>query len=125
VSGGFFDKVYGLVCLIPPGRVATYGHIATLLGQPRAARTVGWALHSLSEEQARVVPWQRVIGARGRITHAGGGGGGGQQRRMLEDEGVEFGPHGSVDMERFGWRGPSLLELDRLLGAHAAAQARP
>jgi len=42
---GFFDRVYALVSLIPYGKVATYGQIARLLGVPRAARTVGWAMH--------------------------------------------------------------------------------
>ena len=48
MSAGFFERVYRLVGLIPPGKVATYGQIADLLAHPRAARTVGWALHSLS-----------------------------------------------------------------------------
>ncbi|MEE8217668.1 MAG: MGMT family protein, partial [Vicinamibacteria bacterium] len=44
---GFFDRVYDLVEQIPLGRVATYGQIATLLGVPRGARAVGWALRAL------------------------------------------------------------------------------
>ena len=62
----FFDKVYIVVRMIPRGRVASYGQIATYLGHPRAARTVGWALHGIPEGSD--VPWQRVINAKGRIT---------------------------------------------------------
>ena len=45
----FFQRVWDLVRQIPPGQVATYGQIAEILGSPRAARTVGWALHALPE----------------------------------------------------------------------------
>jgi methylated-DNA-protein-cysteine methyltransferase-like protein len=119
MSTGYFERVYRLVRLIPLGKVATYGQIAALLGQPRAARTVGWALHSLSPERAEVVPWQRVIGIGGRITHSGESGGAGLQHDLLEAEGIEFDSRGIVDMERFRWAGPDLLELDRILGAEA------
>jgi len=47
MSQTLFDKVYWVVQRIPPGKVATYGQIARLIGVPRGARTVGWALHSL------------------------------------------------------------------------------
>ncbi|MBC8447884.1 MAG: methylated-DNA--[protein]-cysteine S-methyltransferase [Chloroflexi bacterium] len=115
MSGGFFDRVYRLVCLIPPGKVATYGQIAALLGHPRAARTVGWALHSLSDEQARVVPWQRVIGAGGRITTSCETHSAQLQRQLLEEEGIEFDRRGDIDMARFQWPGPEWDELNALL----------
>jgi len=44
---GFFERVYRLVRQVPPGKVTSYGAIARMLGYPHAARTVGWALHSL------------------------------------------------------------------------------
>ena len=40
----FDESVYAAVRLIPRGRVATYGQIALLCGNPRASRAVGWAL---------------------------------------------------------------------------------
>jgi methylated-DNA-protein-cysteine methyltransferase-like protein len=98
----FFEQVYALVAHIPPGRVATYGQIARLLGQPHAARTVGWAMKGVSEEQD--VPWQRVINASGRISlrdpEAVA-----EQRRLLEAEGVVFSPDERVDLDRFVWDG--------------------
>ena len=84
-----------------------------MLGNPRAARTVGWALHSLPDGSD--VPWQRVINSQGRIStscleHAAD-----HQRALLEAEGVEFDERGYVDSALFGWEGLSWLEVDRLL----------
>ena len=57
-ENGFFERVYELVRAIPRGRVATYGQLARLLGLPRGARAVGWALRGLPRRQERSVPWQ-------------------------------------------------------------------
>ncbi|MBN1178700.1 MAG: MGMT family protein [Anaerolineae bacterium] len=97
---GFFDRVYHIVCQIPPGRVASFGTIARMLGRPRAARTVVWALHSLPEGSD--VPWHRVINSRGKIGAAGRAPWADLQRALLEDEGVVF-EDDTVDWERFGW----------------------
>ena len=40
----FQRAVYRLVEEIPRGRVATYGQLAAILGWPRAARAVGYAM---------------------------------------------------------------------------------
>lgn len=40
----FYEKIYEIVRQIPEGKVATYGQIAILAGNPRAART-GECLH--------------------------------------------------------------------------------
>ncbi|MBU0704131.1 MAG: MGMT family protein, partial [Chloroflexi bacterium] len=60
---GFFQQVYRLVRQVPPGKVTSYGAIARMLGNARAARTVGWALHSLPPpvppSGGDDVPWQR------------------------------------------------------------------
>ena len=40
---GFFERVYEIVAKIPKGKVATYGQIAVMLGEPRKAKIVGWA----------------------------------------------------------------------------------
>jgi len=54
---------------IPRGRAATYGQIAALCGNSRAARQVGWALHALDEKSAHTrVPWQRVVNRHGMIS---------------------------------------------------------
>ena len=44
-TDGFFNRVYDMVRQVPRGMVATYGQIAKLVGEPRRARYVGYALH--------------------------------------------------------------------------------
>ena len=43
---GFFERAYDVVRQIPRGRVATYGQIAAMMGEPRKARYVGFAMHA-------------------------------------------------------------------------------
>ena len=102
----FQKRVLEIVRLIPRGRVLTYGQVALLAGAPRAAREVGRTLYNYG----RLAPWQRVI------NHYGGlstykVGSGEEQRRLLQAEGVEFKPDGTVDLARYQWRPrPSTLE---------------
>lgn len=100
--GPFYEAVYELARRIPPGRVTTYGTVARMLGHPRGARAVGYALRALPATTD--VPWQRVINAAGRISlkdrHPGETD---RQRQLLEQEGVEFDADGGVDFQRFGW----------------------
>ena len=100
-EGGFFAQVWALARRIPRGRVATYGQLAALLGQPRGARAVGWALRALPDELDGRVPWQRVVAAGGRISPRPGPGAE-LQRRLLRREGVRF-VRGAVDLRRHGW----------------------
>ena len=109
----FFEQVYLVVRQVPSGKVTSYGAVARMLGHPRAARTVGWAMHSLPADSD--VPWHRVINSRGRISTSCEEHGQGLQRAMLEDEGVEFDERGTVDWDRFGWAGLSWPEVEELL----------
>ena len=109
----FFEQVYQLVQRIPPGRVATYGQIARLLGLPHAARTVGWALQALPD--GRDVPWQRVINAHGTISAGLGDRGAAIQRALLEEEGLVFDHQGRVDLKAYGWAGLDAVECQQLL----------
>jgi methylated-DNA-protein-cysteine methyltransferase related protein len=96
----FFERVYAAVRAIPRGRVATYGQVARLIGVPRGARAVGWALRALDPGRERAVPWHRVVGAGGRISLRAGNGPL-LQRRRLQAEGVAF-RSGRVDLRRHG-----------------------
>ena len=62
----FFEAVYALVRLIPPGRVTTYGAIAHCLGTRSSARMVGWALHQAVQHPD--VPAHRVVNRQGMLT---------------------------------------------------------
>ena len=83
----------------------TYGQVAAILGQPRAARAVGMALARLQGGRIESVPWHRVIGAAGRCTHRDGFWAS-VQRDLLEREGIRFDRHGHVDLRAVRWRGP-------------------
>ena len=105
-SAPVYERIYDMVRQIPPGRVATYGQIAKLVGGC-SARMVGYALAGLKEGQPEV-PWQRVINAKGMISPHGMGFGTAMQRLRLEEEGVEFDETGRINFGRFGWmREPS------------------
>jgi methylated-DNA-protein-cysteine methyltransferase-like protein len=95
---GFYARVYALVRRVPRGQVVTYGQVAAMLGVPRGARAVGWALRALPEAAAARVPWHRVVGTEGRISPRRGPGPE-IQRRRLKAERVAF-LGGRVDMAR-------------------------
>ena len=99
----FFQRVYEIVARIPRGQVATYGQIAAALDDPRQARTVGWALHSIPEWLD--IPWHRVVNSSGGISTRHTSGGLNTQRKLLEDEGVVFSEDGRLDLERYRWAG--------------------
>ena len=121
--GGFFARVYDLVRGIPPGHVASYGQVASLLGVNHGARAVGWALRALRGDVSRRVPWHRVLGAGGRISLPEEGGGR-EQRRRLRAEGVRF-KGGRVDLARHGLLEPASLVSGRVRAVReSAANAR-
>lgn len=93
-----YAAVFDAVRRIPAGRVTTYGRIARLIGRPRAARQVGYAMHRCPSG----LPWHRVINAQGRISLPAASTAALAQRRRLEEEGVVF-IGGKVDLDRFGW----------------------
>ena len=94
-----YQKIYETVRKIPRGKVATYGQVAMLSGNPRWARTVGNALHVNPEPG--VIPCHRVVRRDGSTAETFAFGGGGRQRELLEAEGVEFDENGHVIMEKY------------------------
>ena len=96
-----FEKIYTAVRAVPPGRVTTYGQIALLVGNPRLARVVGYALHEAPED----VPCHRVVNRFGGLSDAFAPLGRETHRLLLEMEGVEFTPEGNADLARYMWYG--------------------
>jgi methylated-DNA-protein-cysteine methyltransferase-like protein len=100
-AGSLSAKVYALVRACPPGRVTTYGWLAAAIGYPRGARMVGWIMAATPAHLQ--VPAQRVINKDGELSGARAFGARDRMRNLLEEEGIEFGEDGKVDMKRFGW----------------------
>ncbi len=98
-SAPFRARVLALVGRIPPGRVMTYGQLATLSGSPGAARQVGFVMNSLAQTDS---PWQRVINAQGAVS-TDKLGFGDIQRGLLMHEGVAFDASGRCDLKRLQW----------------------
>ena len=107
-----YEQIYEVVRRIPPGKVATYGQIARLIGRPRAARLVGWAMRATPEGSG--LAWHRVLNARGAISLEPDSEAAVAQRLRLEEEGVVFDERGRVDLEVYGWAGLDLAERDQI-----------
>ena len=86
--------MYRAVKRIPRGKVASYGTVAELVGAPRCARQVGWALHV--NPSPETVPCHRVVFKDGSLSPAFAFGGENAQRILLEREGVGFDEKGRV-----------------------------
>ena len=97
-----FKKIYEAVCKIPEGKVATYGQIARMAGNPRWSRVVGYALHV--NPAPGIIPCHRVVNREGKVAESFAFGGGNIQRQMLEQEGVVFETDGHIDLLKYGWK---------------------
>ena len=94
-----FEKIYEVVKSIPKGKVATYGRVALLAGNPRWARVVGYALHT--NPAPGIIPCHRVVNREGRVAPGFAFGGEGVQRQLLEAEGIVFESDGRIDLEKY------------------------
>lgn len=81
---GLRHAVYGLMMELPPDKVTTYGDIAAMAGNPRAARIVGGIAHTGPQE----LPWHRLVNAEGGLA-IGYPGGQEVQRQLLAQDGIE------------------------------------
>ena len=97
-----FEKIYDVVRQIPRGRVATYGQIAMLAGNPHWSQVVGYALHV--NREPGVIPCHRVLNRFGEPSSAFAFGGINEQILLLEEEGVKF-IDGKVDLGKYLWDG--------------------
>jgi methylated-DNA-protein-cysteine methyltransferase-like protein len=101
-DGDFFQKVYDVTCLIPYGRVTTYGAIAAYIGSPGAARMVGWALNK-SFSQSVFIPAHRVVNRNGLLTGKNHFPGGEMMQELLRNEGVKVEDNQVVEMRKHFW----------------------
>lgn len=96
----FTLKTKNLIKKIPQGKVATYGWIAAMAGNPRGARQVARILHSCSRKDN--LPWHRIINQKGRISlkHDDGYA---LQKQLLEKEGIVFDATDTICLKTFLW----------------------
>jgi len=90
-------SIWQVVSLIPVGKVASYGQIATLAGLPQQARLVGRILSQLPRETT--LPWHRVVNATGRISNPNAG----HQVQRLAAEGLTL-INGRVNLKCHRWQ---------------------
>jgi methylated-DNA-protein-cysteine methyltransferase-like protein len=84
-----------MILSIPPGKVSTYGSVATAAGYPRYHRAVARLLRTDPIDQ---LPWHRVVGVGGEVRLRGAAAH--EQRARLKLEGVQFNGK-RVDMGHF------------------------
>ena len=105
--GDFANRVFEVVRRVPRGTVASYGQVARLIGAPRSARYVGYALRANPEPGADEgdIPCHRVVFKDGGLCKGFAFGGPEVQREMLAAEGVTFLDDEHVDMDACQWDG--------------------
>jgi methylated-DNA-protein-cysteine methyltransferase related protein len=81
-----YSRIYTVVSTIPSGNIMSYGSVARVLGMPRGARLVGWALRNLQPDTK--IPWQRVVNRFGQISIINPHLSGNLQAELLQSEGL-------------------------------------
>ncbi len=102
MNNNTFSMIYDVVKRIPKGKVATYGMVATLAGNPRWSRVVGYALHVNPDPDN--IPCYRVVNRYGEVSKAFAFGGENVQIELLKKDGVRF-IDNKVDLSEFLWNG--------------------
>ena len=97
-----FELIYDVVKRIPKGKVATYGQVAFLAGNPRWSRVVGYALHQNPDPVN--IPCFRVVNRFGEPSPAFVFGGVNRQIELLENDGINL-KDGRVDLSKYLWDG--------------------
>ena len=97
----FKDQVYKFTRQIPKGKVATYGQLAKLAGNPSGSRAVGALMRT--NPDAPHTPCHRVVAADGSLTGYSGIGGINGKKAMLILEGVKF-KNEKVDLSNSLWK---------------------
>ncbi len=106
----YFSRVYDVTCMVPYGRVTTYGAIADYLALG-SARMVGWALNHCHFADT-VIPAHRVVNRLGELSGRLHFATPTLMQERLEAEGVEVSEHKVVKMNELFWHP---RELDQWL----------
>lgn len=96
-----FEKIYEVVKQIPYGKVATYGQIAAMAGNPHWSQVVGYALHVNPDPDN--IPCFRVVNRFGEPSNAFAFGGKNTQIMLLNAEGITV-EDGRVDLKKYLWQ---------------------
>ncbi len=92
-------RIYEAVKKIPKGKVATYGQVAAMAGNPKMSRAVGNALHK--NPDPKNIPCFRVVNSKGELSGAFAFGGENEQKNRLEADGIKV-EKGRVDLSKYG-----------------------
>ncbi|NUM31033.1 MAG: MGMT family protein [Bacteroidetes bacterium] len=106
----FFEQVFEVVKLIPPGKVTSYGAIAKYLGMAKSSRMVGWAMnqsHFLKDK----IPAHRVVNRNGMLTGKAHFENHEQMKFLLEKEGLLIKNDTIMNFEKHFWNPADELKL--------------
>lgn len=92
-------RIYEAVKKIPAGKVATYGQVAAMAGNPKMSRAVGNALHKNPDPEN--IPCFRVVNSKGELSGAFAFGGENEQKKRLEADGIKV-EDGRVELSQYG-----------------------
>ena len=92
-------RIYEAVKHIPQGKVATYGQVAAMAGNPKMSRAVGNALHKNPDFEN--IPCYRVVNSKGELAGEYVFGGAWAQKELLEADGIVV-ENGKVDLTKYG-----------------------
>ena len=100
-NNNFYDQVYQVVRLIPPGRVTSYGAVAEYLGTKGSSRMVGYAMMACATALPPV-PAHRVVNRQGLLTgkfHFGGD----TMEQLLQSEGIKIKEDQVINFKALFW----------------------
>lgn len=99
LNSDFRSKVEDLISQIPPGKVTTYGDLASLAGHANAARVVGGIAHYGSIN----LPWHRLVNRYGGLA-SGFHGGRDAQAQLLFQEGISCTDYVVDNFKELRWK---------------------
>jgi len=108
-KSNFFEDVYDVARLIPKGRVASYGAIASYLGLKSSARMVGWAMNGAGAYAN--IPAHRVVNRNGLLSGKHHFATPTKMQELLESEGLIIVDNKIQNFENYFWDPVKELEI--------------